>query len=184
MLIQKILIAFRLLSLSRCSRLCAWACGHLGTLFGCLVVGASSTVALLTRRHEVVERVAATSVNLNQMISFGCLSFLAPVAPGFVGKDGTPVFVVLACLTWASVFRGHGVLLPRFAWPSALAALGCYRRASSNLTVRQATRFVFGMSVVCVSRASVSGRSSPGLQTRPLVKHGSHLPRNRSVCMG
>jgi hypothetical protein len=127
MLIQKILIAFRLLSLSRCSWLCAWACGHLGALFGCFVVGSASTVALLTRRHEVVERVAATSVNLNQMISFGCLSFLAPVAPGFVGQDGTPVFVVLACLSWASVLRWHGVLLPRFAWPSAFASLSCFQ---------------------------------------------------------
>jgi fatty acid desaturase len=107
MLIQKILIAFRFLSLSGCSRFCAWPGCHLGALLCCFVVGSASTVALLTRRHEVVERVAATSVNLNQMISFGCLSFLAPVAPGFVGQDGTPVFVVLACLTWASVFRWH-----------------------------------------------------------------------------
>ena len=95
------------------------------------------------------------------MICLGGLPAFAPVAPGFVGQDDGPVFVVLACLTWASVLRGHGVLLPRFAWPSALAALGCYRRASSNLTVRQATRFVFGMSVVCVQY--VLGQSAPGL---------------------
>jgi hypothetical protein len=103
MLIQKFLIAFRFLSLLRCDWLCAWARCHLGSLFGCLVVGSASAVALLTGWHEVLKRVVATSVNLNQMISFGGLPAFAPMAPGFVSQDGTPVFVVLACLTWAPV---------------------------------------------------------------------------------
>jgi hypothetical protein len=163
MLIQKFLIAFRFLSLLRCDWLCAWPRCHLGSLFCCLVVGSASSVALLTGWHEVLERVVATAVNLNEMISFGGLPAFAPVAPGFVGQDGTPVFVVLACLTWASVLRWHGVLLPRFAWPSALAALGCSQRTSSNLTVCQATRFVFGMSLVCIAYVlPCQGRIPPG----------------------
>jgi hypothetical protein len=128
MLIQKILIAFRFLSLSRCSWLRAWPSCHLGALLCCFVIGSASAVALLTRRHEVVERVAAASVNLNQMICFSCLSFLAPMAPGFVGQDDTPVFVVLACLTWAPVLAGHkGLPLTRFACPSAFASLSCFQ---------------------------------------------------------
>jgi hypothetical protein len=66
--------------------LCTWPGRGLGALFGCFVVGASSSVALLACWHEVVERVAATTVNLNQVICFGGLPALAPVAPGFVAE--------------------------------------------------------------------------------------------------
>jgi hypothetical protein len=103
MLIQKILIAFRFLSLPGCDWLCAWPGGLLGTLFCCFVVRSAPSIALLAGWHEVVEAVAATSVNLNQVVSFGCLSAFAPVAGGFVGQDDGPVFVVLGRLSRASV---------------------------------------------------------------------------------
>jgi hypothetical protein len=103
MLIQKILIAFRFLSLPKCDWLCAWPCGLLGTLLRCFVIRSAPSIALLAGWYEVVKAVAATSVNLNEMICFGGLPTSAPMAGGFVGQDDGPVFVVLGRLSRASV---------------------------------------------------------------------------------
>ena len=64
----------------------AWPGRGFGALFGGFVVGAASSIALLACWHEVVERVAAASVNLNQVICLGGLAALAPVASGFVAE--------------------------------------------------------------------------------------------------
>ena len=64
----------------------AWPGCLLGALLCGFVVGAASSIALLASWHEIVERIAAASINLNQVIGFGGLAALAPVASGFVAE--------------------------------------------------------------------------------------------------
>ena len=54
--------------------------------FGVAVSGAASSVARLAGRDEVGDVVAAACVMLEQVVGFGCWSFLAPVADGFFAE--------------------------------------------------------------------------------------------------
>ena len=58
----------------------------LGGAFRVAVPGAASSVARLAGRDEVGDVVAAACVMLEQVIGFGCWSFLAPVANGFLAE--------------------------------------------------------------------------------------------------